>query len=840
VGASNRRITQLLLEADHSGVSNRRITQILLEVDAQAPPTPKRCYIVELERETDGYDRISRIYPYGGGIGADRVTLAACTLSPPSGYTLSTSGNYLEYDAAPSRVDAVVSWGDIGNQDDENASAADAANTLYYAAYSYLRKRIAAAETYKLRVVGLEDIAYPGETMAVTFVRYIDGTKVIDIDDDDLNILEVTTEISAEGVRTLAMQLSTTDIWPETDAGMVADMEQRLSTLERGGASLSLGRVTGGGDTSALEADFEAHELNANAHHDQLHHATHENGGADEIDVTDLSGLLADAQTAAAHDALSATHGDTDPDTVVRGDLIAGIGATPLWTRVPLVVPGAGILNYLGVNNGEVEPSWKSASSNPGAAASLLATDASGYLTLTRLTTTAQLVTSNAEVTVASKNKYLPYLQDASAVYLRKQTYYWTGAAYAVTTGYGFGEGALGNNKGRDCAAVGYKALEDNTGNYSSGFGYQALQLNTGVSSSGFGYESLQHNTGVESTAVGYRALQYNTGKNASALGINVMAYNSGQYCAGFGQLALQNNSGHYSNGFGYYALCYGAGGYNNAFGYGALQYNSVEKCDGIGHTALRYNNGARSSGIGYQALYWNNWIYAVGIGYQSATYFLDDAATDQTFTDAEITANTITFTGAHGFGVTGMKVNLRFSTIAGTPPTGLVHNTIYQFTITSATVMTLAGIGTNASGDFEGKLTNSVDTSYGVALGYNANPSKAHQVVLGGTDIVETLLRGQVLVNTTVASAELTVDQSSTTGAVPVLTLDQADVSEEFLRLIGESAADNTQSLIDAADLTTPGAIVGWYKVYVEDVAASGAIPDGYYWQPLYAMPTA
>jgi hypothetical protein len=83
-------------------------------------------------------------------------------------------------------------------------------------------------------------------------------------------------------------------------------------------------------------------------------------------------------------------------------------------------------------------------------------------------------------------------------------------------------------------------------------------------------------------------------------------------------------------------------------------------------------------------------------------------------------------------------------------------------------------------------------------------------------------------------------IKQGNTSGAKPVLTLEQADISEEFERIIGESAADNTCSLADAADLSVPGAIVGWKKIYVEDKAAAGSIADGYYWVPFYATPTA
>jgi len=69
---------------------------------------------------------------------------------------------------------------------------------------------------------------------------------------------------------------------------------------------------------------------------------------------------------------------------------------------------------------------------------------------------------------------------------------------------------------------------------------------------------------------------------------------------------------------------------------------------------------------------------------------------------------------------------------------------------------------------------------------------------------------------------------------------LDQGDVSEEFIRLIGTSTTDATQSLVDVANMTTPGALKGWFKVYIQDDASSGAITDAVYYVPFYAAPTA
>lgn len=87
--------------------------------------------------------------------------------------------------------------------------------------------------------------------------------------------------------------------------------------------------------------------------------------------------------------------------------------------------------------------------------------------------------------------------------------------------------------------------------------------------------------------------------------------------------------------------------------------------------------------------------------------------------------------------------------------------------------------------------------------------------------------------------AAKLHIDQFNTTGAMPVLTLDQADVSEEFIRFIGTSTTDASQSIVDAADMEDPGAIVGWLKIYVKDDQATNGITDGYYYVPFYAAPT-
>ena len=85
-----------------------------------------------------------------------------------------------------------------------------------------------------------------------------------------------------------------------------------------------------------------------------------------------------------------------------------------------------------------------------------------------------------------------------------------------------------------------------------------------------------------------------------------------------------------------------------------------------------------------------------------------------------------------------------------------------------------------------------------------------------------------------------LHVDQNSPTAAKPVIILDQADVDEDYFKFIGTSDTNVDRALVDAANFTTPGAIVGWLKINVQDDQGTAPIVDGDYYLPFYAAPTA
>jgi len=76
---------------------------------------------------------------------------------------------------------------------------------------------------------------------------------------------------------------------------------------------------------------------------------------------------------------------------------------------------------------------------------------------------------------------------------------------------------------------------------------------------------------------------------------------------------------------------------------------------------------------------------------------------------------------------------------------------------------------------------------------------------------------------------------QSSSSGAQPVLYLDQADVSEEFIHFVGTAAAATlTQSIVAEADVTT-ATRQGFLKTYVQD--DGNQITDQDYFVAIYTL---
>lgn len=292
--------------------------------------------------------------------------------------------------------------------------------------------------------------------------------------------------------------------------------------------------------------------------------------------------------------------------------------------------------------------------------------------------------------------------------------------------------------------------------------------------------------------------------------GLEAGSFSSGSQCNGFGYGALEENRGHDSDGFGALALYDNSGDRVYGFGHGSLSSNSGDNCIGVGYYTLSVNN-------------WPNVIH-IGNDIDEVYYFSLDEFTSKTFTDEEITENTITFLTPHGFGVVGKGVNLLLTTISGTAPTGTYTNLPMKFRITSSTQLVVYSraetIGTDASVDFVGKLTNSVDTSNSITIGNNVNATKANQVIIGSDAVTETVLRGEVLAGELVTTSGIKITGGSpAVGKILVSDVDGngsweevtvsggggiADVSDDTSPQLGGDLDTNEKNIILVPTLTT------------------------------------
>lgn len=302
------------------------------------------------------------------------------------------------------------------------------------------------------------------------------------------------------------------------------------------------------------------------------------------------------------------------------------------------------------------------------------------------------------------------------------------------------------------------------------------------------GHNTLASNTlGFNNMALGDLALTSNTigGRNV-AIGSDVLKANTtGDNNMALGEGSMLKNIG---------------GGGNTALGQSTLTENiSGGENVAIGRTALKVNTTATGNiGIGFEALFTTQTgAFNVGVGYRS----------------------------------------LRLTTVSSNTAFG-------SFSLTAVSTGTRnIGVGYEA-GD------NLTTGSNNLFLGYSIDAqsvSASNQMSIGNLIFSEgldgtgtTISSGNIGIAHTTPAAKLHIDQHSTTGARPVILLDQADVDEDYFKFIGTSDTSADRALVDAANFTTPGAIVGWLKINVQDDQSTAPIPDGDYYMPFYAVPTA
>jgi hypothetical protein len=184
------------------------------------------CHIVDLKEVGDSYDMITRVYPFGAGMGASRVDLSLATMSMPTGYVLDTANNCIIYKPGGTeptpRVDRTKNWPDVRAAEARDGKSEEASNALAARALEYLQDHVAVSKAYNIELAGLKGRLYPLDTLHVTYQVWREGELPIDID-DDLAVLSATTRVDARGIRTVRVTAATAAVWPMSPAAVGAE-----------------------------------------------------------------------------------------------------------------------------------------------------------------------------------------------------------------------------------------------------------------------------------------------------------------------------------------------------------------------------------------------------------------------------------------------------------------------------------------------------------------------------------------------------------------------------------------------------------------------------------------
>lgn len=186
--------------------------------------------------------------------------------------------------------------------------------------------------------------------------------------------------------------------------------------------------------------------------------------------------------------------------------------------------------------------------------------------------------------------------------------------------------------------------------------------------------------------------------------------------------------------------------------------------------------------------------------------------------------------------------------------PDGRVH--IHSSTAGAVTASTLANdlvvegskvIGEDGIGGGVSFLGGNFDSSY-ILFGSPADDNQGSirydragdymSFGAGGFGRVWLFGTGNVNIGNPSDLAQLAVLQSSSTGAEPVLRLDQYDIDMVLMKILAfADVASVDRTLVADSDFGTPGALVGWIQIAIQD--QGNRVSDGDYYIPFYAAPS-
>ncbi|RYG60234.1 MAG: hypothetical protein EON60_07875 [Alphaproteobacteria bacterium] len=212
--------------------------------------------------------------------------------------------------------------------------------------------------------------------------------------------------------------------------------------------------------------------------------------------------------------------------------------------------------------------------------------------------------------------------------------------------------------------------------------------------------------TGTENTALGFATLQNNTGSYNVAVGRYTGQGNTGNNLAALGNGAAQANTGNDVT----------------AMGLNAAQSNNVNSVTALGTNSAQNNTGSLSAFVGNDAGQFNQGTRTVGVGPGAA----------QRNTAANLTAM-----GAYAGQFNAGQDSTALGYNAGQFNTGARLTAVGQLAANKNSADDVTAIGYNAVSGVSNTFSNIT------GLGYDAQPTKSNQIMLGNTAIEEVYSSG-------------------------------------------------------------------------------------------------
>lgn len=188
---------------------------------------PKTCLILDLKKESDSSDLITRLYPYGSGGVDSRLSILNST-EEHAGYHINRELNYIEKATTVNEYGLIESEQRFNEVSIDEQSEQDAANQLLRAAVAHYEKFSQVYESYDLNLAGVNINVNAGELIRVVYRQVFNNTLILNIN-RDFYILEVTEEIDNQGRFKTSLKVANMPRWPVTESSFVINkLRQRL------------------------------------------------------------------------------------------------------------------------------------------------------------------------------------------------------------------------------------------------------------------------------------------------------------------------------------------------------------------------------------------------------------------------------------------------------------------------------------------------------------------------------------------------------------------------------------------------------------------------------------